>query len=124
MSLYDRAAQFSPFAALTGFGDAIKETARLTDAREELKECDIDILNARLRFIAGHIKEQPAVSVTYFIPDDRKAGGTYVTVHGNVCKLDMYKRLLVLSDGRHIPIPDISRIEGSIFDPLDRDPIT
>ena len=84
MPVLDRAAQFAPFAALTGYGEAVKETARLTERRIQPDEETLDILNRRLEFIKKHISEQPEVSVCFFRPDPRKDGGAYVTVSGTV----------------------------------------
>lgn len=115
MSLIDRAAQFSPFAALTGYDAAIKETGRLTDQRIELSEDARIVLDRKQQFLLDHISGHPVVSVTYFVPDERKTGGAYVTVTGNVKKLDDYQRLLVLTDGSKIPLDDILDMESELF---------
>ena len=115
MSIYNRAAQFSPFAALTGYGDAVKETARLTDEKICLGEIDIDILNAKLQIITEHIKEQPAVTVTYFMPDNKKSGGAYISFSGCIKKIDDYERKIIFTDNTKIPLDDITRIDGEIF---------
>jgi len=107
MSLHDRAAQFSPFAALTGYEAAIRETARLTDSQAELSEERIGDLNDKLRKIAECLPEQPRVTMTYFVPDLRKSGGAYVTASGPVRKIDLYHRTLLLSDGTEIPMDRI-----------------
>ena len=104
MTNYDRAAQFSPFAALTGFEAAIEETGRLTDTRVELDEMEKLQLNEVLCEIQRNLSSQPEVSVTYFVYDERKAGGAYVTVQGRVKKLDDHSRCILLTDGRGIPI--------------------
>ena len=104
MSNYDRAAQFSPFAALTGFDAAIEETARLTDQRIELDEEEKRQLNGVLQELRCRLPEQPEIIVTYFTYDERKAGGAYVTVQGRVRKIDGYSSGLLLTDGRVIPI--------------------
>ena len=119
MSALDRAAQFSPFAALTGFEDAVKETARLTDERVDLDEDAKALLNARLLMIQGRLDNQPQVVVTYFKPDDTKAGGAYVAAKGCVKIIDMYERTVVMNDGARIPINDIIRIEGELFNSID-----
>lgn len=111
MSLADRAAQFSPFAALTGHEDAIRETARLTDERIELDENRKRILNEKLLLILELISHRPVVSITYFQPDKKKEGGAYITVSGNLKKLDEYHRLLELTDGVQIPIDEIYELE-------------
>ena len=107
MPLIDRAAQFSPFAALTGHDVAIKETARLTDRKIELDEYEIEVLDEKLRTIREHLNTNPEISVTYFQPDERKSGGQYVTVVGNVRKVDEYEQCLLLNDGTRIVIEDI-----------------
>ena len=112
MSMEDRAAQFSPFAALTGYDAAIAETARLTDQRVELDEYERQALNEKLQFISEHLSEHPKVSITYFLPDARKDGGEYVTVTGNVKKIDDYEHKIVLMDGMGILMEDMIGIEG------------
>lgn len=116
MALSDRAAQFSPFAALTGHGAAIKETARLTDERIQLDEYMINVLSDRLQIIADRLKEKPEVMITYFQPDEKKNGGAYVTATGTVKKIDVYERIVVMVDRQEIPIDDIVGIEGQMFD--------
>ena len=113
MSLYDRAAQFSPFAALTGHNAAIIETARLTEKKIRQSEDAISILNEKLHIIT----ENPGaeVTITYFLPDDRKEGGAYVIHTGAVKKIDRYENAVVMTDGTVIPVEDISEIEGEIF---------
>lgn len=109
MSMANRAAQFSPFAALTGYEDAVKETARLTDARAELTEEEKSALDAKLRLLAGPAGGE--VSLTYFQPDGRKAGGAYFTVISAVKKIDGFAREIVLADGRRIPVDDIVDVQ-------------
>lgn len=116
MPVIDRAAQFSPFAALTGYDAAIKETARLTDEKVELDEYMKDVLNDRLQIIADRLKEHPEIAITYFQPDVKKNGGAYVTVSGRAKKIDEYKRVVVMSDGTVVPIDEIINIEGQIFE--------
>lgn len=115
MSLYDRAAQFSPFAALTGHDAAIQETARLTDEKMELDDDTLNRLNEQLNIIRNHIGTNESVSITYFVPDDRKSGGAYVTHSGTVKKIDEYERVVVMSDKTRIPIEQISEI-GEVED--------
>lgn len=107
MPLADRAAQFSPFAALTGHDAAVKETARLTDRRIELDEYEIEVLDERLRIIKEQLVTNPEIMVTYFQPDERKCGGKYVTITGTVKKIDEYEKYLLLNDGTRILIEDI-----------------
>lgn len=118
MSAIDRAAQFSPFAALTGYGDAIKETARLTGERVELDEYMKDVLSGRLQIIADQLKEHPEIAITYFQPDEKKSGGAYVTVIGRVKKIDEYERVVVMIDGTRVPIDEIASIDGEIFETM------
>ena len=110
MSPHDRAAQFSPFAALTGYEAVISETGRLTDCRVELSEDRLAELDRVQRLIASRIGEQPAVTVTWFADDERKVGGQYITAVGNVCRLDTYNRQLLMTDGTRIPLDDIFQL--------------
>ena len=112
MSLHDRAAQFSPFAALTGHEAAIKETARLTDDKQILSEDVIEKINGQLKIIAENIGAEQEITVTYFVPDSKKSGGAYVDCAGTVRKIDKYNRTLVMTDNTVIPIEQISRICG------------
>ena len=111
MSMADRAAQFSPFAALTGYDDAILETGRLTDEKLEAGEERLAVLNTQFRILMDHLADHPEVSVTYFVPDDRKSGGAYVTVKGRVKKVNDFDRFLVLQDGLRIPMDDVAEME-------------
>ena len=116
MPLSDRAAQFSPFAALTGHDAAIKETARLTDRKIELDEYEIAALDEKLQIIKTKLnsKSCPGITVTYFQPDDRKEGGEYLTITGTVKKMDEYMRCLITNEGVRIPVEDILEL---IVDP-------
>lgn len=118
MSMQDRAAQFSPFAALTGYDAAVKEAARLTDSRTELSDDELSILNIKFQILLEHLREKPNVSFTYFKPDAKKSGGKYVTLRGIVKKADTFKRLVVMQDDTGIPMDDILDIEGEIFESL------
>ena len=111
MPMSDRAAQFSPFAALTGYEDAIGETARLTDARVELGESAVEELERKLADAAAHISERPEISVTYFVPDARKEGGAYMTRTGALKRIDELERALVFADGAKIAVGDIISVE-------------
>lgn len=115
MSMLDRAAQFSPFAALTGYDAAIKETGRLTDEKIELDEDRKAALDMKQAYLIEMIDEQPEISITYFLPDTKKSGGAYVTVTGNLKRFDEYERLLILMDGKKIPMDDIADIESDLF---------
>ena len=115
MSLYDRAAQFAPFKALTGYEDEVEETARLTDARVDLDEDKIEQLDARLRLLEEHLSESPPVSITFFRPDDRKDGGRYETVSEEVRKIDHIQRNILLRSGQSIAIDNVYDINGDLF---------
>ena len=118
MPRINRAASFSPFAALTGYDDAITETARVTSERIELDEGTKEILNDKLRVALDKADEQPQITVTYFLPDKRKAGGAYVTKRGRALRADEFKRLLIMDDGFEIRIDDIIDItEGDSYEP-------
>lgn len=115
MPLIDRAAQFSPFAALTGFETAVLEAARLTERRPELDESRKEQLNACLQMLKLRIQERPQAEICYFMPDERKAGGSFVTVSGTVKKVDELACCITMADGRVIPMADIIRIESELF---------
>lgn len=119
MSVHDRAAQFSPFAALTGFDGAIKETARLTDQRIELDEASKTILDEKLRIIQEQLSRQQKIELVYFQPDETKTGGAYISVMGTVKKIDGYERAVVMQDGTRIPIEEILDITGEMFQAVD-----
>jgi hypothetical protein len=111
MPMLDRAAQFSPFAALTGYDAAIVETARLTDQKRELTEEQKQVISKGLHELQKRIKNDPLVTVTFFKPDDRKSGGAYRTVTGNAKKVDAYLDMLLLTDGTAIPFDSILSLE-------------
>ena len=113
MSAHDRAAQFSPFAALTGHDEAIKETARLTDRKIEIDEYTKDDLNIKLQIIDDNPGTE--VTITYFQPDEKKSGGAYLTVTGCVKRIDEYEQTVVFMDRTAIPIDQISEIESELF---------
>lgn len=115
MAISDRAAQFAPFAALTGHGDAIRETARFTDEKAELDENAKAILDEKLRMIQELLSRQPEIAVTYFQPDPKKAGGHYLTVTGTITKLNMYTQSLSMADGLQIPFDDIFELDSEMF---------
>ena len=111
MSMTDRAAQFSPFAALTGYDAAIRETARLTDSSVDLEGDEKAVLNGRLQLLSRCLDREPRITVTYFVPDRRKSGGAYETVEGRVRKIDPLEQALFLEDGTHIPFDRIRYLE-------------
>ncbi len=111
MSMLNRAAQFSPFAALSGYDAAVQETARHTDSKAELSEEEKAILDAKLQVLAGQIVRHPTAAFTYFKPDSKKEGGTYLTVKGALKKLDSYSGEVVLMDGQRLSIEDILDIQ-------------
>ena len=115
MPLINRAASFSPFAALTGYDAAIKETGRLTDEKIELDEDTKAALDMKQAYLIEMIDEQPEITIIYFLPDARKAGGAYVTVTGNLKRFDEYERLLILTNGKKILMDDIINIESDLF---------
>ena len=115
MSMIDRAAQFSPFAALTGHDAAIKETARLTDEKLELTEGSKATIDAKLQTIMDAIRSQPEITVTYFKPDERKKGGAYLQITRKVKKIDAIERTIVFTDRSTVPIEDILDIECELF---------
>ena len=112
MSIKDRAAQFSAFAALTGSSDEIKETARLTDDKREMDETELEELSLKLAMILARADEKPYITVTYFSSDQKKSGGVYKTVTGNLKKVDEIERTLTLTDGDIIRLDDIIDIES------------
>lgn len=115
MSMEDRAAQFSPFAALTGYDAAILETGRLTEDKIELGEETQAILDRKQRYLAEIIDTKPEITVTYFVPDEKKSGGAYSTVTGFLKRIDEYERELVLTDGRRIQLDAVLDIESDMF---------
>lgn len=116
MSMEDRAAQFSPFAALTGYDAAIQETGRLTDEKVELGEETRAILDRKQRYLAEMIDTKPEITVTYFVPDEKKSGGAYSTVTGFLKRIDEYEREIVLTDGRKIQLDAVLDIESDEFE--------
>ena len=115
MPISDRASIFSPFAALTGHGDAIQETARLTETRIELDEDTKAVLDLKQQILADKIDEWPEVSVVWFRPDEKKDGGQYVTTTGQLKKVDDIERTLRLVDGTTIPLEYLLELRSDCF---------
>lgn len=115
MPRLDRAAQFSSFAALTGYDESVGETARLTDSRIELDEDRASELNDKLNILRDNLYERPEIAVTYFVPDSKKSGGKYVTFKGNARAIDEYERAIIFTKGSRIPLDDIFALGGDIY---------
>ena len=115
MSMIDRAAQFSPFAALTGYDAAIKETGRLTDEKIELDEEALSNLNMKFQILFERLDEQPEIAITYFKPDETKSGGAYLTTTDKIKKVDEYERIITTAKGTKIPMDDVINLESEIF---------
>ena len=119
MPMSDRASQFAPFAALTGYDAAIKETGRLTDERIELDVEALSALDMKYQILMEALDEAPEVTITYFQPDERKAGGKYVSAVGAVKKIDDFERRITMRDGTRIPTDDVLSIDGELFSSLE-----
>lgn len=115
MPIGDRAAQFSPFAALTGYDAAVREAARLTEDRAELSEKSGLILDEKLQLLLEHIGQRPAVTITYFLPDKKKDGGAYVKAAGPVKRVVEADREIIMLDGTRIPLEEIISMDGELF---------
>ena len=115
MSLYARSAQFAPFAALTGYEEAVLETSRAVDRRIELDEELKAILDSKIQMLSEQIKKKHEVIFTYFVPDLTKDGGAYISVTGVIKKIDSYKQIIILEDKAEIPISEIIDISGDVF---------
>lgn len=115
MPIKDRAAQFSPFAALTGYESEVKEAARLTDKKIELSEEQRAILDEHLCLLEDIFPERPEVTFTYFLPDLRKEGGTYTTITGGLKKIDRIGRNILLTNGVVIPIENLLQVDSAIW---------
>ena len=116
MSSRDRAAQFSSFAALTGYDDEVKETARLTDEKIEPDEYSVSRINVCLQILIDKAFERPKIMVTCFKADEKKVGGAYMSIEGNFRRIDESDNTIVFTDGTRIRINDIYSIEGELFD--------
>ena len=115
MPIRDRAAQFAPFAALTGYDGVIDETARLTDAEDAANEESTATLDRKLRLLNGIAGDHPYVEITYFIPDERKSGGRYETVYGYIKSIDINESCIVLMDKRKILFSRIRSLDSTAF---------
>ena len=111
MPVRDRAAQFSPFSALSGYDSVVKEAARITDSRAEMDENEVEHLNAQLQMLLFHLEEEPEAVFTYFKPDEKKSGGSYVTVFGTVAAIDPIAKCVLLSDGTSILMETLREIQ-------------
>ena len=118
MARQERAAQFAPFAALAGHGAILREAARQTENRPALSEDAQTALDARLRLLAGRLEEHPTVTATYFLPDEKKAGGACVTVSGQVLRLKQFPPALCLAGGAEIPLSALLAQEGPLWEAL------
>lgn len=118
MSMHDRAAQFAPFAALTGYHAAIAETARQTDLKIEPDEKTLNELNRKIQIIINDIEKKPYIRVASFVPDERKEGGRYVTFEGNIRRIDSVYRNLIFENGKIISMSDVLWIDSDIFDEI------
>ncbi len=119
MSMTDRGAQFSPFAALTGYEDAVEETARLTDRETVLTEESKALLDEKLRIIASYPEDLPEIAITHFVPDERKAGGAYRVTVGIIREISQTDACIVMMDRQKIPLEHVRDIRGSLFSDLD-----
>ena len=115
MPISDRAAIFSPFAALTGHAAALAETARLTECRVELSEEERSELDRRQAILLAHISEQPEITVTCFVPDEKKDGGAYITVAGRLKRIDQVERTMLLTDETCIPLDNVANLGSDWF---------
>ena len=115
MSALDRAAQFAPFAALTGYEAVVEEAARLTDEKKEISEDMKAVIDAKIQILSELLDEEPVVTITYFSPDTKKAGGAYVTVSGVITRIDEIERCIVMAEHGNIFVEEIRDIDGEMF---------
>lgn len=118
LSIESRASQFSPFAALTGYDNEVKETARITDKKIDIDDGLREMLNAKLNYLNDHIKENPNISITYFVKDPKKEGGKYLTKQGIIKRIDTVNEIIKFNDNMTISMNDIINITGDIFNAL------
>lgn len=114
-TMMDRAARFAPFAAITGYEEMVLEEARITEERIDLDEGALSLLNEKLNMIQEFLDEEPEVTITYFEPDKRKSGGAYVSVTGIVKRIDEYEHIVLMNDGKRIPIGEIYDVQSELF---------
>ena len=113
--LEERAARFAPFSAITDYEEMVLEEARVTEERIELDECALALLNEKLNILQNNLSQSPEITVTYFAPDKKKAGGAYVNISGTVRQIDVYSKLLILENDKKIRIENIYKLDGDIF---------
>lgn len=118
MAMIDRAAQFAPFAALTGYDDAICETGRLTGTKLDLSDETKERIDIKINYLIDNMEENPEVTITYFVPDKKKAGGEYVTITDTIKKIDQYEHFLIMNSGAKVSLFEILSIESEIFNSL------
>ena len=114
-TMADRAARFSPFAAISGYEDMVKEAARVTEERIDITDASKELLNEKLNMIIEFLDEEPEVTITYFEPDKKKDGGAYISITGTVKRIDEYERIVLMSDDKKIRIDEIYAIESDLF---------
>ena len=114
-TMADRAARFSPFAAISGYEDMVKEAARVTEERIDITDATKELLNEKLNMIIEFLDEEPEVTITYFEPDKKKDGGAYISITGTVKRIDEYERFVLMSDDKKIRIEEIYAIESDLF---------
>ena len=119
MTSEERAAQFAPFAALTGYEDAVFEAGRKTVKKAELSEESICIINRKIELVLKNITETPEITVTFYCPDEKKEGGSYKVYRGNVLRIDEYKKEMIFSDGNSICVKNIYDLSGDFFERLE-----
>ena len=116
MSMYMRAAQFAPFAALTGHDSALEETARITTSQIELDENTKKLLDKKLNIISKHLDEHPLITIIYFMPDERKSGGCYTSYTGRIHKINELEQKLIMADDKEIRLSSILEIDSELYD--------
>ena len=114
-TMADRAARFSPFAAISGYEDMVKEAARVTEERIDITDATKELLNEKLNMIIEFLDEEPEVTITYFEPDKKKDGGAYISITGTVKRIDEYERIVLMSDDKKIRIDEIYALESDLF---------